>query len=126
MIPGWQMAAYERIRIEIVRSAVNDLKKALRKSDREGAVCEAQIKMERWFLSDWGQMLCENRGEYIIDKCHKTYKAPCGKLRAAPMTPEVEEKAHMDYKAGMSKKDILKKHNITSYQYFKMLGRRGR
>lgn len=126
MIPGWQMEAFERLRTEIVRSAVYDLKKALRKSDRLGAVCTEQVTMERWFLSDWGQFLCENRGEYIIEKCHKIYKKAHGKLRAAPMTQEVEEKAYKDYKAGLSKKDILQKHNITSYQYCQMLRRRGR
>lgn len=126
MIPGWQMEAFERLRTEIVMSAVTDLKKALRKSNREGAVCKEQIKMERWFLSKWGQMLCENRGEYIIEKCHKTYKAPHGKLRALPMTQEVEDRAYADYKAGMPKKEVMQKHNITYYQYSQMLRRLGR
>ena len=126
MIPGWQIEAYERLRIEIVRSVVNDLKRALRKSNREGAVCREQIAMERWFRSPWGQFLCENRGEYIIEQCHKNYKAAHGKLRAAPMTQETEEKAYRDYKDGMSPNEIIKKHNITRYQYFQMLRRRGR
>ena len=82
--------------------------------------------MERWFLSPWGQMLSGDNGAYIIEKCHKTYKKPQGKLRAAPITPEVEEKAHRDYKAGMPKKEIIQKHNITEYQYFQMLRRHGR
>ena len=126
MIPGWQMEAYERLRIEVVRSAVDDLKKALRKSDREGAVCNEQRDMERWFLSKWGQMLCGDNGEYIIERCHETYKVPYGKLRAAPMTLEVEEKAYRAYKAGMSKKKIMQKCNITTYQYLQMLRRRGK
>lgn len=120
------MEAFERLRIEIVRSAVVDLKKALRKSAREGVACNEQIAMERWFLSKWGQMLCEDRGRYIIEQCHQNYKAAHGKLRAAPMTQETEEKAYRDYKAGMSKKEITLKHNITSYQYCQMLRRRGR
>lgn len=126
MIPGWQMAAYERLRIEIVRSAVVDLKKALRKSARGGAICKEQIAMEQWFLSEWGQMLCENRGEYIIERCHKDYKKAHGKLRSAPMSPEVEARAYKDYKAGLSKKEITQKHNITSYQYHKMVRRGGK
>lgn len=126
MIPGWQMEAYERLRTEIVRVAVVDLKKALRKSDREGAVCNEQIAMERWFLSKWGQLLSGDNGKYIIERCHQSYKAAHGKLRSAPISPEVEEKAHIDYMAGMSKKEIMQKHNITTYQYFQMLRRRGR
>lgn len=126
MIPGWQMAAYERLRIEIVRSAVIDLKRALRKTDREGVVCNEQIALERWFRSKWGQLLSGDRGEYIIEKCHQNYKRAHGKLRAAPMTKETEDRAYSDYKAGLSKKEILEKHNITSYQYCQMLRRRGR
>ena len=120
------MEAYERLRTEIVRSAVVDYKKALRKSNREGVTCSKQIAMEWWFRSNWGQFLCENRGEYIIDRCRKDYKAAHGKLRAAPMTEETEEKAYQDYKGGMSKKEIKNKHNITEYQYLQMLRRRGR
>lgn len=86
MIPGWQIDGYERLRIEIVRSATNDLKMALRKSNREGAICDEQIAMERWFLSGWGQMLCLDMGAYIIERCHQNYKAAHGKLRSAPMT----------------------------------------
>lgn len=126
MIPGWQMEAYERLRIEIVRSVANDLKRALRKSKREGAICNEQLAMERWFRSPWGQLLCEDRGEYIIEQCHRNYKSAHGKLRAAPMTKETEENAYRDYKDGLTKKEILLKHNITSYQYCQMLRRRGR
>ena len=126
MIPGWQMEAYERLRTEIVMSAVVDYKKALRKSDREGGTCSKQIAMERWFRSGWGQFLCENRGEYIIDRCHQNYKKAHGKLRAAPITQEVEDRAYADYKAGMPKKEVMQKHNITYYQYSQMLRRRGR
>lgn len=126
MIPTWQLEAYERLRTEIVRSAVNDLKKAVRKSKREGAVCKEQRTMERWFLSEWGQMLSGDNGEYIIERCRKTYKAPCQRMKADPVPPEVEEEAYMDFKAGMLRKEILRKHNMTLYQYWQMLRRRGR
>lgn len=126
MVPGWQMEAYERLRTEIVRRAVNDLKRALRKSKKDGAICNEQIAMERWFLSNWGQFLCENRGEYIIERCSRDYKTADRKPRSEPMTAETEEKANNDYKAGMSPNEIMQKHNITKYQYFKMLRRRGR
>ena len=29
----------------------------------------ARASLERFFLSDWGQWLSYNRGEYIIDRC---------------------------------------------------------
>ena len=74
MIPAWQMEAYERLRTEIIKAAVYDLKKAIRKSNRLGAVCDEQKKMESWFLSSWGQLLSGDNGEYIIEKCHKDYK----------------------------------------------------
>lgn len=126
MIPDWQVEGYERLRTEIVRSAVNDLKKGIRKSKREGAVCKEQRAMERWFLSAWGQMLCGDNGEYIIERCRATYKAPSGKMWADPVPPEVEEQAHKDYKAGMLRKEIMRKHNMTLYQYWQMLRRFGR
>ena len=72
MMPGWQIEAYERLRTEIVRSAADDYKKALKKSDWLGEVCEEQEKLERWFLSPWGQALSGDNGEYIIEKCRKT------------------------------------------------------
>ena len=125
MIPGWQMEAYERLRTEIVKSAVKDLKKALKKSDREGAVCKEQVALERWFLSKWGQLLSGDNGEYIVNRCHKSYKVNTKKPPAEPISKDVEEKAYMDYKAGMSKQKIVQKHNITIYQYYKMLRRRG-
>lgn len=123
MIPGWQMEAYERLRTEIVRSAVIDLNKALRKSERMGSICNEQIAMERWFLSRWGQFLCCDQGEYIIEKCHNSYKAI---LRSEALTLEKEDKIHKDYKSGMSKKEMMKKHGITNFQYYKVLRRYGR
>ena len=74
MIPGWQMAAYERMRTEIVRLAVADLRKAIKKSKRMGVICAEQVELEQWFLSPWGQMLSGDNGRYIIEKCNQTYK----------------------------------------------------
>ena len=126
MLGGNNLAEYELLRAEIVRSAVVDYKKALRKSDRIGYVCDEQTKMERWFLSKWGQMLSGDQGEYIIERCRKNYKAANQKLRSPNMTAETIAKAHKDYKAGMSKKEITKKYNITDYQYYEVLRKCGR
>ena len=72
MIPEWQMEAYERLRTEIVRSVVKDLEKAIRKSNRQGAICEEQIRLEKWLRSKWGQFLSGDNGEYIIERCRRT------------------------------------------------------
>lgn len=71
MIPGWQMAAYERLRTEIVRSVVKDLEDAVKKSKRQGAICEEQKRLEKWLLSQWGQLLSGDNGEYIIERCRR-------------------------------------------------------
>ena len=117
---------YERLRTEIVRQAVADLQRELRRSDRLGQVTDEVIKLEKWFLSKWGQMLSGDNGEYIISQCRKTYKLTGRQNHANPVTKEVEAKAHRDYKAGMTKKQIMKKHNLTEFQYFQMLRRCGR
>ena len=117
---------YERLRTEIVRAAVTDYKRALRKSRRAGYVSDEQIQLEKWFLSKWGQLLSGYNGEYIIERCRRTYRAYDRKLHASPISPEVEKKAHQDYKAGLSRDEIMEKHNITRFQYFQMLKRYGR
>ena len=122
----WEIDGYERLRTEIVKVAVFDLKKAMRKSNKLGYVCEAQENLEKWFLSKWGQILSGDNGEYIIEKCSQTYNTGNGKKKADKISPEVEERAYIDWKAGMTKKEIMKKHGITSYQYFNMLRRHGR
>ena len=116
---------YERLRTEIVRSAVVDLQRELRRSDRLGQVTDEVKKLEEWFLSKWGQMLSGDNGEYIIALCHKTYKLKSRHNQSKPVTKEVEQKAYRDYKAGMPKEKIKKKYNITEYQYFQMIRRGG-
>ncbi len=114
MVPGWQMEAYERIRVEVVKSAVKDLKKAMRKSDRLGYVCDEEENLVKWFLSKWGQFLCEDRGEYIIEKCQQTYKHYKRDGRKQ-MIPEEQQRAICaDYKSCMPSGEILAKYGIKS------------
>lgn len=124
MIPGWQMEAYERLRTEIVRATVHDLKKAMRKSDRLGFVCDEQKNLEKWFLSKWGQFLCEDRGKYIIEKCRQTYK---GRKHAKKKPPMIAEETQIaiceDYKNGMLSREIFDKYGINSRQLDKILER---
>ena len=123
MMPGWQIAAYERLRIEIVKSAVKDLQKAMRKSDRFGCVCDKQKSLEEWFLSSWGQLLCENRGEYIVDRCRKTYKSTAPKKEKQRFSDEEQQKICEDYKNGIGYKQILQKYDITSATLYNILRR---
>lgn len=53
----------ENLRVAIIKQAITDYKKALTKGD------DGQIQyLENWFLSDWGQMLSDYKGEQIIEK----------------------------------------------------------
>ena len=55
--------AYKNVRYAIVKQAIDDYKRALRRGK------EAEIKaIERWFLSEWGEFLSDNKGAYIIEK----------------------------------------------------------
>lgn len=116
MVPGWQMEAYERLQTEIVKLAVSDLKKAMRKSDRIGVVCSEQRKLERWFLSKWGQLLCEDRGEYIIEKCRQTYKHRVPRAKKFPIPEEQQKAIYADWKSGMQSSAIFDKYGINTRQ----------
>ena len=48
----------ENLRSVIVISAIDDYRKAKTESEI--------IALKKWFLSDWGQLLSGNLGEYII------------------------------------------------------------
>ena len=50
----------------IIKQAMTDYKNALREEDEnEIRVCE------RFFLSEWGQLLSAHHGEYVIERCKK-------------------------------------------------------
>ena len=116
MIPGWQMEAYERLRTEIVRSAVADYQKALRKSHKDGAVCDEQKKLEKWFLSKWGQLLSGDNGEYIIEKCKQTYNTRTYKNGKRQLPDQTQKKIYDDYKKGMKIGEMRKKYNLSSFK----------
>ena len=126
MIPTWQMEAYETLRTEVVKSAVRDLQKAMRKSDRLGCVCGEQRKLEQWFLSKWGQMLSGDNGKYIIEKCRKTYKSRVFTNGRQQLPDEVQKRICADYESGMGAKDIQSKYGISSDQMHRIIRRWGR
>ena len=113
MVPGWQMAAYERLRAEIVKSAVNDYSKALRKSDRLGHICEEQKNLEDWFLSKWGQFLSGDNGKYILERCQKSYKPRVHRNGRKMLPDDVQKKICADYKNGMGALKISQKYKIS-------------
>ena len=123
MIPGWQMEAYERLRVEIVKTAVLDLKSAMRKSDRLGVLCGEQVRLEKWFLSGWGQFLCEGRGEYIIEKCRKLYKRKAYRNGKPLIEEETQKAICADYESGMTSSEIFDKYMITTAQLSRILKR---
>lgn len=116
MVQGCQIDEYEALRTEIVRSAVMDLQRAMRKSDRLGFVCNEQIRLERWFLSKWGQALSGDNGEYIIEMCQKSYRNKPHGNGKKQLPDEIQKKIYADYQSGMRKKEICKKYGITSNQ----------
>lgn len=113
MIPGWQVEGYERLRAEIVKSAVDDYKKALKKSDRLGCRCAEEIKLKKWFLSNWGQLLCEGNGEYIMEKCCQTYKTSGNKKGKQHIPDDIQKRVYKDYLNGVDNKTIIERYGIS-------------
>jgi hypothetical protein len=60
---------YENVRHAIVKQAIEDYARALIRGDKYKI-----ITLERWFVSEWGQMLSGYNGEYIIEKVKKEVK----------------------------------------------------
>ena len=117
------MEAYERLRTEVVRLAVMDLQRALRKSDRLGIVCNEQIELERWFRSKWGQLLSGDNGEYIIERCHQSYKTSASKKGKRNIPDETQKRICEEYKSGVTYRAIKKRYGISSATLYKIVRR---
>lgn len=63
------MFDYVPLRAGILKQAAKDYKTALRKRDLKKI-----SELERFFLGDWGQLLSDYNGEYIIETCKKIVK----------------------------------------------------
>ncbi len=61
-----KMFDYELIRAAILKQAVKDYKSALKRNQPH-----KKAELERFFRSDWGQLLSSNHGEYIIENCKR-------------------------------------------------------
>lgn len=55
-----------RLQTSIVKQAVSDLRGAVR-ADKTATVAA----LDKWFRSEWGQLLCLGSGEYIVEKVKK-------------------------------------------------------
>jgi hypothetical protein len=109
------MAAFERLRIAIIRSAVMDLRTAIRKSNRVGYKCDEQKALEKWFLSSWGQLLSGDTGEYIIEKCRKTYKTQAHKNGKQQLPEDVQKQVVEEYHSGVKTSVICAKYGISDF-----------
>ena len=123
MIPGWQIEGYERLRTQIVKSAVKDYENALRKSKRLGAACKEQRELERWFLSKWGQMLSGDNGEYIIEKCQATYKTSASKKGKQIVKDDLQKRIYEEYRNGVGYKTIIQRYGISSTTLYAIVRR---
>ena len=61
--------AYDNLRIGILAQAAKDWRDAKAKNYPAKAA-----KIERFFLSDYGQLLSEGRGQYIIDRLKEEFE----------------------------------------------------
>ena len=117
------MEGYQRLRTQIVKSAVDDYNKALKKTDRIGEVCTEQINLEKWFLSPWGQLLSGDNGELIIEKCRANYKKIPNNKAHEYITKDVQLQIFAEYKSGVSYKAICKKYKIPSRTLYSIVRR---
>ena len=62
---------YALLAIKVVRYAANDYKKELIKSKKDGVKTREAYRLERFFRSEYGQMLSFGMGEYIIEQIQK-------------------------------------------------------
>lgn len=60
---------YEELMCAIVLQAVKDYRKAL----KHGTPREV-LDLENWFLGEWGQLLSNDNGAYIIEKVKQDVK----------------------------------------------------
>lgn len=62
----------ENLRVAILQQAVKDYIDALRYN--EGAQA---YRLEQFFTSEWGELLSNNHGDFIISECRKRAKRDC-------------------------------------------------
>lgn len=66
----------ENLRVAILQQAVKDYIAALKYD--EGAKA---YRLEKFFTSEWGELLSNNHGDFIISECRKRAKRDCMRPR---------------------------------------------
>ena len=70
---GAKVTGYELLAIAVCKAAAEDYARELKKSDKAGAKTNAAKAIERFFLSDWGELLSFGKGELIIELLQKKH-----------------------------------------------------
>ena len=69
------MDSFDILGIEIVKLAALDYKKELIKSKKENLKTRECYRLERFFRSEYGQLLSMGKGEYIMQKIQEEVEA---------------------------------------------------
>lgn len=69
------MNGYQVLAIEIIKLAAQDYKKELIKSKKENLKTRECFRLERFFRSEYGQLLSMGMGEYIMQKIQEEVEA---------------------------------------------------
>ncbi len=64
------MKFHDELRIAILKQAVRDYGKALKKRDLHDI-----SYFEKWFLGSWCALLSNDKGQQILDECNARYEA---------------------------------------------------
>ena len=122
-VPEWQYGFYERLRQEILKVAVDDYKTSIRKSKRIGYKCTQEQALENFFLGEWGQLLSNDHGEYIVERCRKDHRyVPSPKSRPQ-LTKEKQRELIADYLNGINRAELARKYGISERHVYRLVAR---
>lgn len=66
---------YDILAVEIIKQAVHDYREELRKSKSANKKTRECYQLERFFRSEYGQLLSMDKGEYIMEQIQKEVEA---------------------------------------------------
>ena len=79
--------------------------------------------MENFFLSDWGQLLTGDNGEYIIERCRKNCRRVKSTKRRMKLTEEKQRELTAEYLNGASRVELSKKYGISEQSVYACIRR---
>ena len=65
---------YQLLAMAVVNQAAEDYRNELKISGRQGEKTYGALALERFFLSEWGDLLSFGMGEVILEKLQKEFK----------------------------------------------------